>query len=563
MKGSTLRPGLWAALLLSLAAGCMSCTARSTPARIEQAPAQRPDSTEKAAAANQSLPPDLPEEVPVDAPVPSPPDPVQVLIERSGIRMKQAEQLFLEGNEEEGRRHFDKILTDLREAGHPFPEHPRVAEAYYDFVERVQTIEVAALVQTENDFTPDMETGFLDEITRHNIFSMEVDPELGEIINTELELGRFDMPMMVNKRVLQFLEYYLGPGRQITEQGLKRSGRYLSYFREVFEREGVALDLIYVPHVESLFKATAYSRAHASGVWQFISGTARSYGLDVGWWVDERNNVELSTVAAARYLRDLYNEFGDWYLALAAYNAGPGRVRRNLRKFGKMDYWTMVERRLLPRDTRHYVPAILASILIYKHPKTYGFSVEPDQPLRFENVAVSHQFDLRVIAETIEVEPDILEELNPELRRGITPYTDQPYQLRVPPGKAELAARRIAQIPAEKRLRVRHHRVQQGDTVWHLARGYRTSIDAIVHANRLRNPNRLRLGQKLIIPITPYSGASPTPSGSESSGLYTVRRGDSLYKIARRFGLQVERLADLNDLTGRKVIYPGQRLKLR
>ena len=350
--------------------------------------------------------------------------------------MDRAALLFEEGRQEEARRHFDEILTDLRKAGFPFPEYPSVAQAYYHLVERMQTLEVAALVQPNDDFVPEMAATPLDDIIRHNIFSLEVDPGLGDLVHAELEATRFDMPMVVNKRVLQFLEYYLGPGREITELGLQRAGRYLDYFREVFEREEVPLDLIYLPHVESLFKATAYSRAHAAGVWQFVSGTARSYGLEVGWWIDERNNVELSTVAAARHLRDLYGEFGDWYLALAAYNAGPGRVRRNLRRYGKLDYWSMVERRMLPRDTRHYVPAVLAAILIHKNPETYGFLVEADEPQQYEKVEVTHQFDLRVIAEEIEVETEILEELNPELRRGITPYVDQPYQLRVPVAKA-------------------------------------------------------------------------------------------------------------------------------
>ena len=476
--------------------------------------------------------------------------------------MNRAALLFEEGREEEARNHFDEMLTDLREAGFSFQEHPEVAQVYYNFLERMQTLEVAALVQPNDDFVSAMTTTPLDEIIRHNIFSIEVDPGLGELVDAELKVTRFDMPMVVNQRVLQFLEYYLGPGREIMEVGLRRAGRYLDYFREVFKREEVPLDLIYLPHVESLFKPTAYSRAHAAGVWQFIPGTARTYDLEVGWWIDERNNVELSTVAAARHLHDLYGDFGDWYLVLAAYNAGPGRVRRNLRKYGKIDYWSMVERRLLPRDTRHYVPAVLAAILIHKNPEAYGFQVEPDEPQPWENVKVTHQFDLRVIAEEIEVETEILEELNPELRRGITPYVDQPYELRVPAGKADLATRRIARIPAEKRLRVRHHRVEKGDTLSHIARANRTSIDAIVHANRIRNPNRLRLGQNLIIPIAPHkSGAGG--SSRVSSGYYTVRRGDSLYKIARQFGLPLQRLTELNQLADRKVIYPGQRLRLR
>ena len=555
-------------LLLPVLAAFSGCATHSVPSLAPPEAEHPPRASEEAVRTEQpaqSPEADAPIEVPevtTTPPLAPAPNPVHILLQESEARMDRAALLFEEGRQEEARRHFDEILTDLREAGFPFSEYPRLAQGYYHLVERMQTLEVAALVQPNDDFVPEMTATSLDEIIRHNIFSIEVDPGLGDLVHAELEATRFDMPMVVNKRVVQFLEYYLGPGREITELGLQRAGRYLDYFREVFEREEVPLDLIYLPHVESLFKATAYSHAHAAGVWQFVSGTARSYGLEVGWWIDERNNVELSTVAAARHLRDLYGEFGDWYLALAAYNAGPGRVRRNLRKYGKLDYWSMVERRMLPRDTRHYVPAVLAAILIHKNPATYGFLVEADEPQQYEKVEVTHQFDLRVIAEAIEVETEILEELNPELRRGITPYVDQPYELRVPVAKAELAVRRIARIPPEKRLRVRHYRVQEGDTLWQIARANRTSIDPIVHANRIRNPNRLRLGQSLIIPITPYPGGSGS-SSRDSSGYYTVRRGDSLYKIARQFGLAVQRLAELNHLADREVIYPGQRLRLR
>ena len=186
--------------------------------------------------------------------------------------MNRAALLFEEGREEEARSHFDKMLTDLREAWFSFQEYPQVARAYYNLVERMQTLEVAALVQPNDDFVSAMTATPLDEIIRHNIFSIEVDPGLGELVAAELKATRFDMPMVVNKRVLQFLEYYLGPGREVMELGLKRAGRYLDYFREVFKREEVPLDLIYLPHVESLFKPTAYSRAHASGVWQFVRG---------------------------------------------------------------------------------------------------------------------------------------------------------------------------------------------------------------------------------------------------------------------------------------------------
>lgn len=554
-----------------LAVALSGCASRSAGPVATREPSRLPET--RPAADQTASSPSVPES-PDSSPAPpadeqpastaeAPADPATLFLERTDGELDAAVTLFEDGDREQAREEFSRILSELRAGDFPFPDYPPVADRYYAYLERIQTLEVAALLEPEEETFPGTDESTFDEIVRSHIFAIEVDPELGELVDEELRVGRFDIPMVVNKRVLQFLEYYRGPGREITELGLKRAGRYLDYFKEVFAREGLPLDLVYIPHVESLFQPTAYSRARARGIWQFMSGTAKLYGLHVGWWVDERSNVERSTVAAARHLKDLYEKFGDWYLVMAAYNAGAGRIERNLRRYGRLDYWSMVDRRLLPRETRHYVPAILASILIYKYPQTYGFSVEPDHPLEFETVSVDHQFDLRVIAEEIGIEAEKLEELNPELRRGITPYSDQPYALKVPPGTSELANQRIAEIPPEKRLRVRHHRVTRGDTLWEIARSYGTSLEAVIQANRLRNPNRLRLGQDLIIPLNPYSARQKPGSSEPTAGFYTVRRGDSLYAIARRFGLRVNRLAQLNNLGNGGLIYPGQRLRLR
>ena len=556
--------GLLPFLLILIFSGCVSSVPRITPDTTRKVSVEKTDSDQKTVGKqpSQTLDSiDLPKTVENDQP-----DSVigsagyMLLTEESQERFEEVKRLFDSGHKKAARQNFERILANLRESELNCSMDSRFDRLYYEFVEKMQVIEVASLLDINKYLTPELEEDVFEEIIRHNIFSLEVDPKLKNAISNELEFRRFDLPMMVNKSVLRFITYYVGQGYEWTAHSLKRSGRYMNYFREVFKREEIPLDLIYLPHVESLYKATAYSRANASGIWQFIAGTATRYNLKVGWWVDERNNVELSTVAAAQHLRDLYGEFQDWYLALAAYNAGPGRVRRILRKYGNIDYWDMVERKLLPRESRHYVPAILASILIFKNPSIFGFDVEPDEPLRFENVVVSHQFDLRVIAEEIDIEPELLAKMNPELRRKITPDTS--YQLRVPMGKGELAARAIAKIPSEKRLRVRHHKVQKGDTLWHLARGYRTSINAIVHVNRIRNPNYLKLGRTLVIPMNPPHNRSKKNSSDLQEGRYTVRKGDSLYKIANLLGCSVERLASLNRLKGDKVIYPGQNLKL-
>jgi membrane-bound lytic murein transglycosylase D len=383
-------------------------------------------------------------------------------------------------------------------------------------------------------------------------------------VSEDLRNTRFDVPVVVKKEVLKFLDYYQGAGRKGMEASLIRSGKYLPHFRKIFSEEGVPLDLIYMAHVESLFKPQAYSRARARGIWQFVAGTARLYDLKVAWWLDERLDFTKSTRSAANYLKDLYDQFGCWYLALAAYNGGPGRISRVLRRYGEMDYWTMANRRLLLRETRNYVPSILAAIIISRHPERYGFSVVPDTPLEFETVALQYQVDLGVISESVNIPLSTIMELNPELQRGITPYETDSYLLKVPPGNSELLTAKLAEIPPEKRLRLKHHRVRKGETLSHISARYGTSIRAIAEVNRIRNIHRLKLGQDLIIPLADWkvTRSSGSPQKVPGSGRHTVRRGESLYRIARLYGVGLNDLFQWNDIEPGEHIHPGQQIRI-
>ncbi len=433
----------------------------------------------------------------------------------------------------------------------------RVIEDEIDYLDR----EEGARVEAEEEHEPSPR----DEIGDLNLYQISIPPELENQVSEDLRNSRFDIPIVLNELVLKSLEYFQGRGRGVMEKGLQRAGRYIGLFREIFTQEGIPNDIIYMAQVESLFSPRAYSRARARGVWQFVSGTARLYGLNMDWWVDERSHVEKSTVAAARHLRDLYQEFQNWELVLAAYNAGPGRIRRIFRRYGEMDFWTMVERRLLPRETRNHIPSVLAAVIIFKNPQHYDFDVKPDPPLEFETVRLDYQIDLRVIAEQLEVVEAEISELNPYLRRGITPQIEGGFELRVPLGTANFLEEELAKIPPDKRLRVRHHKVQRGDTLWDIARKYGTSVRAISEVNRLPNANRLRLGQDLIIPLSDWRAmvarsADSAPAPLSANGKYSVRRGDSLYVIARRYGITITQLARWNNMQPSDTIYPGQQL---
>jgi membrane-bound lytic murein transglycosylase D len=266
-------------------------------------------------------------------------------------------------------------------------------------------------------------------------FPSLIDPKLKQQVEDEVRDATHDLPIEINDRVLSFLAYYQnGRGHATMKAGLERAGKYKPMIDTVLKEEGVPLDLIYVAQAESAFVPRALSRAKAKGMWQFISSRGKEYGLRQTWWIDERSDPEKSTRAAARHLKDLYGEFGDWYLAMAAYNAGPARVQRALDRTGADNFWTLADKRALPRETMNYVPTILALAIIGKNPTKYGFDFEPESPLETERVPVDKATDLRVIAEAIGVPLEDLRNLNSHVLRWTTPPDDPEFELILPKG---------------------------------------------------------------------------------------------------------------------------------
>jgi len=495
---------------------------------------------------------------------------LELVLSDAELLCRKGRQAHDQGLYDRSRLFFDECLSLLEESGYEFETHPRLEQAYQSCLSEVRRLEMmTAFNQVEPEFPLLDELGTtespLDVIVNVNLYEIEVDPGLEDLVSEDLKRTKYDFPIVVNKQVLKFLDYYQGPGRKALEEALRRSGRYIDRFREIFKEQGVPLDLIYMASVESLFKPSAYSRARARGIWQFMKGTGRLYGLKIDWWLDERLDFEKATVSAARHLKDLYEEFGDWYLALAAYNVGPGRVRRALRRYGDLDYWTMTKRHMLPRETRNFVPSILASILIYRNPEHYGFHVEIEPSLRYETVQLDFQVDLSVVADSIGVSFEEMRTLNPELVRGVTPFETGNYRLKVPVGKSGLLSEKLAELPPDKRLRLKHHKVRKGETLSLIASRYGTSIRAIAEVNRIRNIHRLSLGQDLIIPMSDWRAAvlRGKGRGDPSIGKHTVRRGDSLYGIARYYGVSLQDLFRWNDLHPGDYIHPGQEILLK
>lgn len=381
------------------------------------------------------------------------------------------------------------------------------------------------------------------------------------------DIPRYDFPVVKNARVEELLNYYThGNGYRSFHLWLERSGRYLPLMRQTFAEEGLPQDLAFLALVESGFNSNAHSWANAVGYWQFIESTGRMYGLNNDWWRDERRDVEKATRAAARYLKDLYARFDDWYLAVAAYNAGPGKILNAIRRYNTRDFWRLAQGSYLRPETKRYIPKLLAAIIIAKEPEKYGFSeLEYAPPLEFDTVVVPRPTDLEVVAQITGVDYDTLKVLNPELKRWCTPPGVENYILRLPPGTAGGFVERYAQIPADERNRYRRHELQAGENLAVIARRYNIRVDDIIALNRIEDPRRLQIGRNLILPLHHEYTSTPIAELEDDymrtyRRSYTVRKGDSLWKIARNNNVTEKQLRVWNRLGWSDLLRPGQKL---
>jgi membrane-bound lytic murein transglycosylase D len=371
-----------------------------------------------------------------------------------------------------------------------------------------------------------------------------------------------EIRLVENEHVKREIKSFTNGERQAFLDAYRRSGRYRPMMLAKLEEAGLPSQLSWLPLVESHFKIRALSRASALGLWQFIASTGQRYGLSRDGWVDERMDPEKSTDAAIAYLTDLHDLFGDWPKALAGYNCGEARVQRLQRNASGeyLDFWDLYSR--LPRETRRYVPRLYAALLIIENPEKYGMVLpEPDPPLpAWAEVQVDRPVQLSVLDQNLGLPEGTLRDLNPELRHGATP--PESYALKVPVGNEATLMATIESIPEWKppTPATVTHRVRRGETLSGIAARYGTSVGAIMRTNNLRSANRIWPGQRLQVPVRGGSVASAA-SFNPTSGEHTVRRGESLYSIARQYRTTVDRLKRDNNLSG-TTIYPGQKLKV-
>jgi membrane-bound lytic murein transglycosylase D len=489
-----------------------------------------------------------------------PEDPTAQLIAKADVHLATGRNESRAGHLRAAREEFNQALDIYLTAPGGAFGNPRLAEAYRRTLESIQLAELEALAAGDGFTEVPAEPASIDEMADLSLGESTPSEEDRQIAQDVISTESNDLPITLNDQVLSCIDLYQGRLRDWFAEALARGGRYLPHIRETFATAGIPQDLAYVGLVESAFRTAALSRAKAKGVWQFIPSTGRRFGLKQDWWVDERSDPERSTRAAAQYFKNLYEMFGDWNLALAAYNAGEGKVMRGVNRHGTTDFWELARSRALPRETRNYVPMIHAAIIVAKAPETYGFSVTPEEALASDGVPIAGAVDLRLIAECAGAEVEEIQRLNPQLRRLATP-AHRTFDLRVPVGSGDTILECLERTPPESRVSFRTHVVSRGETLAALSRRYGTPARAIADANGIRSLKRLRRGMELIIPIAPrdvLTAAGPTPSDASASSKrtaslsptvrvsYRVRPGDTLSRIASRYRTTVQDLKAWN-----------------
>lgn len=500
------------------------------------------------------------------AEAPKPPeDPLARLVAQADAHLDAGLAEARDGHLAAARLEFDRAIDAyLTAPGGAFSD-PRLAEAYRRTLEAIHLREMEFLAAGDGFTETQSEPASIDEVGLLPVEEAPASAETRAMAAEAVQEETLDVRVELNEAVLSCIDLYQGRLREWFEEALARGHRYLPHIREVFAAEGLPQDLAYVALVESAFKPNAYSRARAKGVWQFISATGKRYGLRQDWWVDERSDPEKATRAAAAYLKELYAMFGDWNLALAAYNAGERRVQRGIDRYKTNDFWRLRKTRAFRRETRNYVPLIHAAILIAKAPEKYGFAITPESPPEYETVPVEGAVDLRVIAECVEAPIEDVRGLNPALRRLATP-AGRRFDVRVPSGRAEALAACLESLPPQKRVRFRTHVVARGQTLSGIAARNGVRARDIAEANNLSLGRLLRVGTELIIPIAPRprisparrAAAGPAPlvpaAGVDEAAdgrvriRYRIRPGDTLTGIAAQYGTTVRALRSWNGL---------------
>lgn len=518
-------------------------------------------------------------EVVREVPPPPPPDPIADLIAESQKHFADGERELAMGHLEQARVSFDLAIAILLKSPYGARTETRIRQHFDRLVERISAHEITALARGDGFAEKRTEPASIDRLFDLSTAESPTPTTATQTaVAVDLSHTTHDVDIPLNNKVLSYIELFQGNLREFITEGLTRGSKYLPLIQREFGEKGLPLDLAYIPLIESAFKNTARSRARAQGMWQFMRTTGLEHGLTQNWYVDERSDPEKATKAAAQYLKTLGGMFGgDWHLAMASYNGGPGRVQRAMRRSGRTNFWSLSSTsRYLPRETREYVPMILAAIVIAKNPAQYGFDFEPQSPLAYERVQVTDPIDLRLVAEWANAPIEDIESLNPELRRWTTPVRTPTYDVKVPVGSGDAFRARLADTPAEQLNAFQWHSVKRGESVQTIARKLNVRQSDLAEANSLSVRSRLTPGQRLIVPRAPTtllaaqpenpapeavlaesrpvgvlekapSAAAPASESAEPQRIvHRVKRGDTLFSIARLYNTTVDALKSWN-----------------
>jgi len=464
---------------------------------------------------------------------------------RSGVNNYSANRL------EAARSDFDAAVDLMLTSGMDLKTDPQLSDEFDHLLNAINTLEMSALKQGTG-FSAPIEAAPLDAADE---VTFPANAALTAKVKDELKTTQSDFPLVVNDYVAGFISYFSNSpaGHAHLLRSLERAGKYKDMISKVLREEGVPQDLIYLAVAESGFQPQALNaKSGAGGMWQFMPTGA--YGLARNGWVDERFDPEKSSRAYARYIKSLYNQFGDWYLAMAAYDWGPGYVQRSVMRTGYADYWELYRRNALPQETKNYVPGIIAAIIMAKNPKQYGLeNLVPDTAVVSDTVNVGYSVDLRLVADVTNASLPEIVALNPSLLRMTTPR-DTGFDLHLPTGTKDAYLKRIDDIPEDKRSSWRFHVVRPGESLDSIASGLHARTSEIVAANRLTSGDAIDTGDELVVPVA-VAAAGPHPLH------YVTRIGDTLVTIADRFNVSVDELRRWNHLSS-TAIKPSRTLEV-
>jgi membrane-bound lytic murein transglycosylase D len=466
----------------------------------------------------------------------------QQLINRVEQTYRSGVDNYRAGHLEAARADFDSAVDLMLTSGLDLKGDPQLTDEFEHLLDAVNSLEIAALKQG-NGLSPVIEAAPLDAA---NEVTFPANAELTAKVAAELKTTQSDFPLVVNDYVAGFISYFSNSpgGHAHLLRSLERAGKYKDMISRFLREEGVPQDLIYLAVAESGFQPQALNaRSGAGGMWQFMPTGA--YGLARNGWFDERFDPEKSSRAYARYMKTLYNQFGDWYLAMAAYDWGPGNVQRAVMKTGYADFWELYRRGVLPGETKNYVPGIIAAIIMAKNPTQYGLDkLEPDAPVLFDTVTIDYAIDLHLVADVTNASLQEIVALNPSLLRMSTP-NDVSLDLHLPAGTHDAYLARIKEIPEEKRSSWRFHVVRAGESLDTIAATMHARASEIAETNSIAPGESLDEGDELVIPVA--------TAVSSRAQRYTVRRGDTLITVADRFNVSVEELRRWNHLSSNAV----------